>query len=73
MRTDRYHFCKGPMANYVLKVYDDKIKLFTSNGRLPTDFCCDLKDIHRIKYLPTKHHKVMNAYLSIAIKNEKSK
>ena len=75
MRADGDHFCNGPMADYILKVYDDKIKLFTSNGRLPTDFCCNLKDIHRIKYLPTKHSKATNGYrcLSIAIKNEKSK
>ena len=62
------------MADYILKVYDDNIKLFTSNGILSTDFSCNLKEIYMIKYLSTKHHhKSMNGYLSITIKNAKSK
>ena len=62
------------MADYILKVYDDNIKLFTSNGMLSTDFSCNLEEIYTIKYLSTKHrHKSMNEYLSITIKNAKSK
>ena len=61
------------MADYILKVYDDKIKLHTSNGVLPTDFSCDLKEIYRIKCLPGKYCKSMIGYLSITIKNAKSK
>ena len=64
--------CKGTMADYLLKVYDDNIKLFTSNGKLPTDFSCGLEKVHRIKYLPTKQG-VINGYISISIKNEQSK
>ena len=75
--TDQYRVGtnrdNGAMADYVLKVYDDKIRLFTSNGILPTDFSCDLKEIYRIKYLPARHHKSMNGHLSITIKNAKSK
>ena len=63
----------GPMADYILKVYDDKIKLYTSNGILSTDFSCDLKEIYRIKYLSTQHHKSETGYLSITINNAKSK
>lgn len=67
VRTDRSHLCKGIVADYLLKVYDDKIELFTSNGKILTDFSCDLKKIHRIKYLSTKQHKTRNEYLSIII------
>ena len=63
----------SPMASYILKVYDDKIKLYTSNGVLPTDFSCDLKEIYRIKYLSAKRCEPMIGYLSITIKNVKSK
>ena len=73
MRTDRDHLCKGLMADYLLKVYDEKIKLFTSNGKISTDFSCDLKEIYRIKFLSEKQHCAANGYLSITTKNEKSK
>ena len=63
----------GPMADYILKVYDDKIQLYTSNGVLPTNFSCDLKEIYRIKCLPGKYCKSMIGYFSITIKNAKSK
>ena len=63
----------GPMADYILKVYDNKIKLYTSNGILSTDFSCDLKEIYRIKCLPGKNCKSPIGYLSITIKNAKSK
>lgn len=70
VRTDIDHIGKGPMADYLLKVYDEEIRLFSSNGKLPTDFSCDLKEIHKIKYLYTKKN---NGYLSIVAKNAKSK
>ena len=74
VKSDRNRKCKGPIANYLLKVYDSKIQLYSSNGKIPTDFSCDLEDIHRIKYLSTKQHKsAINEYLSITIKNAKSK
>ena len=73
VRTDRSHLCKGTMADYLLKVYDDKIELYTSNGKIFTDFSCDLKEIHRIKYLSTKLLKASNEYLSITIKDPISK
>ena len=63
----------GPMADYILKVYDDKIKLYTSNGILSTDFSYDLNEIFKIKYLSTQRHKSEIGYLSITIKNTKSK
>ena len=62
------------MADYILKVYDDNIKLFTSNGMLSTDFSYNLEEIYMIRNLSTKHHhESMNGYLSITIKNTKSK
>ena len=73
VRTDRTHLFKGMISDYLLKVYDDKIELFTSNGKIPTDFCCGLKEIHKIKYLPTKHDKTRNEYLSITILDAHSK
>ena len=73
MRTDINHICKGPMADYLLKVYDKKIELYTSNGILPTDFSCNLKDIYKIKYLYTRQHNAVNGYLRMAVKNAKSK
>ena len=64
----------GLIADYILKVYEDKMKLFTSNGMLSTSFSCNLKEIYKIKYTSSKHsHKSMNGYLSITIKNAKSK
>ena len=75
MRTGADHMStSSPMADYLLKVYDDKIKLFTSNGRIRTGFSCDLKDIYRITYLPvaTKHYSSMNGFLSFSIKNANS-
>ena len=73
VRTDRSHLYKGVIADYLLKVYDDKIELFTSNGKIPTDFCCDLKEIHKIKYLSTREDKTRNEYLSITILDAHSK
>ena len=73
VRTDRSHLCKGMMADYLLKVYDDKIELYTSNGKILTDFSCDLNEIHRIKYLSIKLHKTSNEYLSIITNDAHSK
>ena len=33
------------MGSYLLKVYNDKIKLFTANGKIPTKFQVSIKDI----------------------------
>ena len=77
LSTDQYRVMtsrdNSPMGNYILKVYDDKVKLYTSNGALPTDFSCDLKEIYRIKCLSAKQCKSMIGCLSITIKDAKSK
>ena len=73
VKTDRCHKGKGPIADYLLKVFDDRIQLYSSNGKIPTDFSCKLHDIHRIKCLTAKGHKEMIEYVSITIKNAQSK
>ena len=70
VKSDRSDKWKGPIADYLLKVCDDKIQLYSSNGKIPTDFSCDLKDIHRIKYLFTKQQKAM---ISITTKSAQTK
>ena len=37
-------------GDYLLRVYDDVIKLFTPNGVIPTKFSLLIKDIYEIKY-----------------------
>ena len=73
VRTDRDYKCKGPMSDYLLKVYDEKIILYSSNGKLPTGFVCYLKEIYQIKHLSTKQQKPTYRWLSITIKNARSK
>jgi len=55
--TDEYRVkvernCDGgtPYGDYVLKIDNEEIRIFTSNGKLPTKFSCPIKDIYRAKY-----------------------
>ena len=43
---------KGDMSfgNYLLKVYNEEIKLYTPNGMISTKFKLSMKDIHKVKY-----------------------
>ena len=38
--------------NYLLKVCDKKIKVFTANGKIETSVSLNILDIHKIKYQP---------------------
>jgi len=38
--------------SYLLKVYDDEIKLYSANGKISCKFSCAMKDIYRVKYQP---------------------
>ena len=53
-------------GDYLLKVYNEEIRLFTPNGLIPTKFRCSIKEIHRVKY-----HSVgpQEFYATISIKN----
>ncbi|XP_065911960.1 uncharacterized protein [Dysidea avara] len=71
---------KGSLCNsYLLKVYDDKIKLFTANGKIPCKFSCDIKNIYNVKYQPKEkqcRNHLFNFderdYLTFSINNAKS-
>ncbi|XP_065911603.1 uncharacterized protein [Dysidea avara] len=46
---------RGSRCNsYILKLYDDKVKLFTANGRIALNYSFDIKDICKIDFQPTK-------------------
>ncbi|XP_065911963.1 uncharacterized protein [Dysidea avara] len=71
---------KGSLCNrYLLKVYDDKIKLYSANGKISCKFSCDIKDIYNVKY-QTKKKQCCNhlfnfderGYLTISINDAKS-
>ena len=63
---------QGDMSygSYLLKVYNDEIKLFTPNGLIPTKFKCVLGDIFRVK-----HHIFgeLHDCVTISIKNAVTK
>ncbi|XP_065911627.1 uncharacterized protein [Dysidea avara] len=55
--------------NYVLRVYDDKIKLFTANGKIAMNVSYKIKDIHNIKYQPATTKQYKKTSLTFSIKN----
>jgi len=59
-----------PYGDYVLKVDNDNIRIFTSNGQLPTKFSYPIKDIYRAKYKTTG---TMQSCVVISINNILSK
>ena len=59
--TDEYRVAicvnkrRGSRCNsYILKLYDDKVKLFAANGRIALNYSFDIKDICKIDFQPTK-------------------
>ena len=61
MFTDEYRVAicvnkrRGSCYNsYILKLYDDKVKLFTVNGRIALNYSFDIKDICKVDFQPTK-------------------
>ncbi|XP_065910428.1 uncharacterized protein [Dysidea avara] len=60
--------CDGhtPYGDYILKINNEKIRIFTSNGKLPTKFSCPIKDIYRAKYKTTL---TMQSCVVISINN----
>jgi len=59
-----------PYGNYLLKVFNKEIRLFTPNGIIPTKFRCSIKDIHKAKSQP---FGPMECYLTLSIKNAQTK
>ena len=59
---------KGDVSygDYLLKVYDKEIRLFTSNGLIPTKFKCIIKDIYKVR-----HHSFgkLRDCVTISVKN----
>ena len=53
-------------GNYLLKVYNKEIKLFTSNGLIPTKFKYLIKDIYKVKY---QRLESQDSCVTISIKN----
>ncbi|XP_065911965.1 uncharacterized protein [Dysidea avara] len=46
---------RGSRCNsYILKLYDDKVKLFTANGRIALNYSFYIKDICKVDFQPTK-------------------
>jgi len=75
--TDEYRVkvernCDGqtPYGEYVLKIDNEKIRIFTSNGKIPTKFSCSIRDIYRAKY---KTIGTMQSCVIISINNILSK
>ena len=61
MFTDEYRVAicvnkkRGSCYNsYILKLYDDKVKLFTANGRIALNYSFVIKDICKVDFQPTK-------------------
>ena len=57
-------------GDYLLKVYNEEIRLFTSNGLIPTKFRCPIKEIHKVK-----HHAVgpQKCCVIVSVKNIQTK
>jgi len=61
--------------NYVLRVYDDEIKLFTANGKIAMNVSYKIKDIHNIKCQPAKkkYNSGIKTSLTFSIKNAETR
>ena len=57
-------------GDYLLKVYNTEIRLFTPNGLIPTTFKCSIEEIHRVKYHPVGPQ---NCCVIISVKNIQTK
>ena len=59
-----------PYGDYLLKVYNEEIRLFTPNGLISTKFRCSIEEIDRVKY-----HLVgpQECHVTISIKNTLTK
>jgi len=63
---------------YLLKVYDDKMKLYSANGKISCNFSFDIKDIYMVKYQSKKKQygryftSDEQGYLIFSINNAKS-
>ena len=59
---------KGDMSygDYLFRVYNKEIRLFTPNGLIPTKFKCVIKDIYKVR-----HHSFgeLRDCVTISIKN----
>ena len=53
-------------GDYLLKVYDDMIKLFTPNGIIHTKFSFLIKDIYEIKY---QISDTMQKFVTLSVKS----
>ena len=60
-------------GDYLLKVYNTEIRLFTPNGLIPTTFKCPMEEIHRVKTV--KYHPIgsQNCCVIISVKNVQTK
>jgi len=56
-----------PYGEYLLRVYDDVIKLFTPNGLLYTKFSCLIKDICEVKYQMCD--RTMQRFVTLSVKS----
>ena len=58
-----------PYGDYLLKVYNAEIRIFTSNGLIPTNFRCPIKEIK------AKYHSIgpQQCCVTISVKNTQTK
>ena len=66
VKVERNYEGNMSYGNYLLKVYNEEIRLFTPNGLIPTKFRCPIKDIHKAKYYSIGPHQCC---VTISIKN----
>ena len=57
-------------GNYLLRVYNEEIRLFTPNGLISTKFRCPIADIHKVKY---NSFGSQECCVTISIKNNQTK
>ena len=77
MNTDEYRVKveknyegSSPHGDYLLRVFNKEIKLFTPNGLIATNFKCSIKDIHRVKYNSVGPQERI---VTISVKNAQTK
>ena len=49
VQVKKYYKEDVPHGDYLLKVYNKEIRLFTPDGLIPTKFRCSIEEIHRVK------------------------
>jgi len=70
VKVQRNYKGDTPYGNYLLKVFNEEVKLFAPNGIIPTKFKCSIKDIHKVKCQSFGPKK---CYLTLSIKNAQTK